>query len=134
MNKGTQVTLMHDKQRYLTQQLMKACRGNNVDHAQDLIKRINDVDHFKDSYGNTALTLATAYNNSEIIKLLISAGADPHLKNHRGKSAYSIASPREFHSLQENFNRKIFSRFKKSIRGIKKRQGRRNRAFKKNSL
>ncbi len=46
----------------------------------------------QDKYGNTALILAAVEeDNNEIIKILLDAGADPFLKNKKGKTAYDVA-------------------------------------------
>lgn len=41
----------------------------------------------KDSYGNTALLHSAVFNRTEIAKLLLEAGADPHIKDVRGNKA-----------------------------------------------
>jgi hypothetical protein len=43
--------------------------------------------------GFTPLIIAASYNSLPIVKLLMSAGADPMLKNNNGESAYDIGGP-----------------------------------------
>ena len=60
--------------------------GGNVAQVRNLIAagaRLND----RDREGNTALMLAAKYGRSDIVKILLDAGADVHLKNSHGETA-----------------------------------------------
>jgi len=60
--------------------------GGNAWQVRNLLTagaRLND----RDREGNTALMLAAKYGRSDIVKLLLDAGADIHLKNSHGETA-----------------------------------------------
>ncbi len=54
---------------------------------------VHPVIDLQDKYGNTPLWRATFDSKGvgDLIKLLLQAGANPHIKNHSGISPYNLA-------------------------------------------
>ena len=48
--------------------------------------------HLQDSAGDTALTLAAAWDKLDVVKLLLGHGANPHTKNEAGDTALTLAA------------------------------------------
>jgi ankyrin repeat protein len=70
-----------------------AIQGKRIEIAKLLLEQEASID-LKDPYGNTPLWRATfdAKGDYELVKILISHGADPHLKNNSGRSPLDFAS------------------------------------------
>jgi len=67
--------------------------ANNADAAievEDLIKGGANI-NVKDAEGNTPLIWAVIHKNSDVVKLLVKAGADITIKNNVGKDARDLA-------------------------------------------
>jgi len=62
-----------------------------MDTARALLARKAKLDAV-DADGVTALMIAAAHDNSQMIALLIPAGADPHVKSAAGETARDIAA------------------------------------------
>ncbi|MFC1520775.1 ankyrin repeat domain-containing protein [Elusimicrobiota bacterium] len=81
-----------------------ASAKGNADIVKELIKRgawfgINEK---KDIYGYTALMHAAVNGHPEIIRILVSKGADPDIKNNNGEAALLIAATyRNFEAIKE---------------------------------
>jgi ankyrin repeat protein len=77
--------------------LMITVSKENIDAVQSLLSCKNIAINQQDDQGSTALLLAIYKKNKLIIKLLLDAGADPELANHRGvtprKAAIQITYP-----------------------------------------
>jgi ankyrin repeat protein len=72
---------------------IKYAHNHHNDAADMMNLLIEYVDiNYKDSTGNTALINAVKEQFSDIIEILIEAGADPDIKNKHNKSAYDYAS------------------------------------------
>jgi ankyrin repeat protein len=77
--------------------LMITVSKGNIDAVQSLLSCKNIAINQQDDQGSTALLIAINTKNKPIIKLLLDAGADPELANHRGvtprKAAIQITYP-----------------------------------------
>lgn len=60
-----------------------------------LRKAKKDFINAQDDQGNTALTIAAHYNSNYIISKLVQAGANPYIKNNKGKNAYEYSIEKE---------------------------------------
>ena len=67
--------------------LLQAVKDNDVEKVRMFIEKGANVNYQYVYSGETALIIATRNGNSEIVKLLIDAGADIHLENEDGNTA-----------------------------------------------
>ena len=70
--------------------LIHAVHKNQIASAKALIEAGADVDRATSS-GMTALIMAAGYGNTDMVAVLLTAGADPRKKNKDGDSAYDVA-------------------------------------------
>ena len=63
--------------------LLNCCRNNNVKYASEIIDYIDDLNEF-DRNGWNPLIVACYYGSSEVVRLLINNGANPHITNLNG--------------------------------------------------
>jgi len=62
---------------------------HKTDKFRQIIDKITDINH-QDNEGNTALHYVAA-SQANFTKFIVENGADPHIKNHKEKTAYEIA-------------------------------------------
>jgi ankyrin repeat protein len=81
--------------------LIYAAGGDDLRMVKQLLHRGANVNS-TDDYGNTALIAATSSNvSAEIVRVILTAGADPNHKNQQGESAYDIAVRNRNQALAE---------------------------------
>jgi len=90
MGFGQKQTAQYDLKGDLNNQCREAVKKQDIDGVRLLLKGGAKPD-YKDRTGLTLLHLAGMFNNTELVKLLIDAGADPYIKNSDGESAIDIA-------------------------------------------
>ncbi len=79
--------------------LMIAVIYGDVDIIESLISAgVNNVNH-KNIFGETALIFAVASEKYPIVGVLLKAGADPNIKNNKGKTALDIAKSQAMKDL-----------------------------------
>lgn len=84
--------------------LIQACLYNS-ENIVDLLLQVPDINiNTQNLLGFTALMFATIFSNHKIIKLLLDAGADPNLKNIKGKTALDFAKSAFKPTLKELIN------------------------------
>ena len=71
--------------------LIDAIILNDVNLAKKLIENGANLNYSDDNYLSTPLHFAAQYNRFEILKLLVTAGADITVKNKDGQSPFDIA-------------------------------------------
>ena len=80
--------------------LMAAVRAEDVKLVRWAIDRGTDLDAVRPNKKHaTALMMAAGLGNSEIVELLLSAGADPTVTNHEDETALDLARGREAREL-----------------------------------
>lgn len=80
--------------------LMAAVRAEEVQLVQWALDHGTDVNAIRPEKNNaTALILAARKGNSEIVSLLLAAGADPDVANHEGETALDIAKGKKVKEL-----------------------------------
>ena len=87
-------------------ELMEACEAGNLDIVKDICtveKHIN----VKDENGWTPLIKATYFNQKEIVKFLISIGADVYAKNRNGTNLLMYAKE-TYKRFSDNYLFKLF--------------------------
>jgi hypothetical protein len=75
----------------------------NINYQSPRVKGRNDI-------GPTALMLAAEKGHTEIVKLLLKAGADPSIKNVWGQTALQIAQQKDYKEIIQLIERYIKSR------------------------
>jgi len=76
--------------------LMAAVRAEDVELVRWAVDRGTDLDAVRPAKRHaTALMMAAGLGNPEIVKLLLTSGADPALTNHEGKTALDLAKGRQ---------------------------------------
>jgi len=76
----------------LNSQCREAIKAQDIEGVKLLLKAGAKAD-YKDRTGNTLLHLAAMFDNTELVKVLINAGADPWVQNPSKESAIDIAPP-----------------------------------------
>ena len=71
-------------------ELMFVAREGNLATCKQLIEEGCDVNQ-RDDYGATALIYSVLSNNVEVVRLLLSMGADPDIATHKGLKPITIA-------------------------------------------
>jgi hypothetical protein len=80
--------------------LIAAVRAERVDLVRWALEQGTDVNAVRPEKKHaTALIMAAAKGNPVIVQLLLAAGADPNLTNHKGQTALDLAKGREVRSL-----------------------------------
>jgi len=92
MGFGQKPARSYDLKADLNNQCREAVKALDVDGVRLLLKAGAKAD-YKDRTGNTLLHLAAMFDNTELVKLLINAGADPYAKNPDKESPIDIAPP-----------------------------------------
>lgn len=77
--------------RYLSVFVPHACEEGDVDLLIKIIASGTNID-MPDVDGDTPLMVATAHDNEECVRYLLSVGADPEHMNKAGENSYDIAS------------------------------------------
>lgn len=72
--------------------LLECCRFNDIEGIKDVLSCGVVKLNYQDQYLNSALHMASANNNIEIVKLLLEAGIDLNLQNSSGNSALHWAA------------------------------------------
>ena len=75
---------------YLNVQLMDACNIGNAPRVDKLVRTNVDI-NARDAHGFTPLILAAYSGHMEVVRILLSAGANPHLTDNRGVNATMYA-------------------------------------------
>jgi ankyrin repeat protein len=65
--------------------IFEAARTNNIEELKNALQN-SDV-NVKDGRGSTPLIVATYYNNLDVVKALLEAGADTELRDGMGNTA-----------------------------------------------
>ena len=65
---------------------LETVKSNNTEAARTILSDGIDI-NVTDSLGNTALIYAAMNDNIPLVRLLLAYGANPHLKNNKGRSA-----------------------------------------------
>jgi ankyrin repeat protein len=79
----------------MTEKLIELATYNNIEGVKKFIADGGDV-NFQNKWGDTALIYAIYKSNFEIAVLLIDAGADKDLKNHKGEVALDYAKKENY--------------------------------------
>jgi len=69
---------------------LETVKSNNTEAARNILSDGIDI-NVTDSLGNTALIYAAMNDNIPLVRLLLAYGANPHLKNNKGRSAMDAA-------------------------------------------
>jgi len=89
---GQKVSRQYDFKGDLNSQCREAIKAQDIEGVKLLLKAGAKAD-YKDRTGNTLLHLAAMFDNTELVKVLINAGADPWVQNPSKESAIDIAPP-----------------------------------------
>jgi len=89
---GQKATRQYDLKGDLNNQCREAVKAQDIEGVKLLLKSGAKAD-YKDRTGNTLLHLAAMFDNTELVKVLINAGADPWIQNPAKESAIDIAPP-----------------------------------------
>jgi len=89
---GQKTTRQYDLKGDLNNQCREAVKAQDLDGVKMLLKAGAKAD-YKDRTGNTLLHLAAMFDNTELVKVLIAAGADPWIQNPGKESPIDIAPP-----------------------------------------
>ncbi|TGK82985.1 ankyrin repeat domain-containing protein [Leptospira noumeaensis] len=82
--------------------LLRSVRSGNINTVQYLLKKNLKLNtNFFDDDGDALIHIATKYNRTSILNLLLTAGADPNLKNKKGETPIRIALKQKNLSLAE---------------------------------
>lgn len=73
-----------------SEQIREAIKNNDVKKVKEIINSGFDVNS-TNKIGDTPIIMATLFGTSEIVKILLDAGADPHTKSGTGLSAEEYA-------------------------------------------
>ena len=85
----------------LAQDIYEAAWSGNLDRVKALIKENPDLLHIKSEEGYNPLHSATTYNQKEVVKFLIDAGADKNVANLWGKTPFHRAAERGYLEIVE---------------------------------
>ena len=77
------------------EKLIEATKIGTAKDVNDLIEKKSDID-YQDENGDTPLSKACNEGRYEIVNLLLSANADPNIKNNISQSPLEIAKSRVF--------------------------------------
>lgn len=81
-----------EDQEFLNVQFLLACKNNSQEDAEALLQDGADINaKSKLEGGDTALMLAVRDQNPDLVKFLLSKGADPNLQNDAGETAHTCA-------------------------------------------
>ena len=78
-----------------------AAKSGNLQSLQSWLKANPDFLNKKTNDGNTALYLAVYGKHLDLVKYLVSAGADLNIRNTMGQSAYNLAESCKFESIKD---------------------------------
>lgn len=88
-------------QEIIVKELINAAKEKNIERVKFLILGSADFAKGKLGLGRTALTSSTFYGNTEIIEILISAGADLNVQDNRGDTALVLATKSNYKEIVE---------------------------------
>ena len=74
-----------------TEELLTAARAGHADTVRTLLSQPDAKINGRDENGNTALIEAARFGHDQVVQVLLTAGADPKLKNNEGKTAMMLA-------------------------------------------
>lgn len=92
--------------------------AKNYNEIKTLLNNNHDI-NLKDNFGNTALHYAVIRNNENLVKDLISLGANPRIKNYLGETPifYAKKGP-VFHALFNKFGPVLLTDFNKNNKNV----------------